>query len=74
MLPMTGGYKDIYVLVDPHNTVPESNETNNTALKTFLVGSAVDLFVSDKNITFNPSGPREGDTVEISAKVTSLVS
>jgi subtilase family serine protease/prenyltransferase beta subunit len=71
MLPMTGGSKDIYILVDPNNTVLESNETNNTAVKTFIVGAAVDLGVSSKNISFNPVNPMEGDLVEISAKVTS---
>ncbi|MEW6419741.1 MAG: CARDB domain-containing protein, partial [Nitrospirota bacterium] len=66
---VTGLSKDIYVLVDPQNTISESNGTNNQAVKTFLIGASLDLSVSSENISFNPSNPREGDSVEVSARV-----
>ncbi|MFZ3136726.1 MAG: CARDB domain-containing protein [Thermodesulfovibrionales bacterium] len=62
-------WKDIYVLIDPQNNIAETNETNNTASKRFTIGASVDLSVSSDGITFNPTNPREGDTVEISARV-----
>jgi subtilase family serine protease/squalene cyclase len=66
---VTGGPKDIYVLVDPQNSISEFNEANNKAVKSFIVGASVDLNVSSSNITFTPSNPKGGDSVEISAVV-----
>jgi subtilase family serine protease len=72
MQPLAGGYKDIHVLVDPLNTVAEYDESNNSAIKTFIVGAAVDLYVTNNDLNFNPLGPREGDLVEISAEIHNL--
>jgi subtilase family serine protease/prenyltransferase beta subunit len=66
---VTGLSKDIYVLVDPQNTISESNETNNQAIKTFLIGASIDLGVSSEDIIFTPSNPKEGDIVQITSTV-----
>ena len=57
----SSGWRNIYVLIDPQNTISESNETNNTAVKTFSIGASLDLSISSTDITFNPANPREGD-------------
>lgn len=66
---VTGVSKDIYVLVDPNNTISEANETNNVAVKTFNIGASLDLYVSSSEIVFNPPNPKEGDIVQITATV-----
>src|SRR4030043_893736 len=69
---VTGGTKNIYVLVDPQNSIMESNETNNTVIKTFTVGAGVDLAVSAYDISTVPEYYTVGDTIEISAKVSNI--
>ncbi len=64
------GSKRIYIVIDPNNTIAESNETNNVAVKAFNIGAGVELSISSSNITFSSSNPREGDTVTISSIVT----
>ncbi|MEO0294250.1 MAG: CARDB domain-containing protein, partial [candidate division WOR-3 bacterium] len=71
MLPQ--GNHTLYVLADPDNIILESNETNNTATRSFNVtGFPPDLAVNNNDITFTPTSPEEGDSVKISAVIRNI--
>ncbi|GIV78085.1 MAG: hypothetical protein KatS3mg050_2479 [Litorilinea sp.] len=63
--------REIRVVVDPHNTIAESNEKDNEATKTLSMGEppAPNLTVSSTNIGFAPAQPKTGDLVTISATI-----
>ena len=69
---MTDISKSIYVIVDPNNTIIEATKTNNRAVKTFGIRDSVNIGISSEAITLNPEGPKEGDTVTITATVSNL--
>ncbi len=66
-----GGDREIQVVVDPNNTIPESNENDNSATET-LERSAegqANLVITEENIRFSPATPTEGDTVTVRAVI-----
>jgi subtilase family serine protease len=65
------GDRTIRVIVDPNNTVEESEETDNTAIASLAVAAppAANLVARAENITFSPSSPSAGQPVTITATV-----
>jgi subtilase family serine protease len=66
------GSHALYLIVDPGNTIPELSETNNTgsvAVQVDGVQGQADLSVTAADITFTPSRPFAGDTVQITARI-----
>lgn len=70
-IPETAGNAEkLGIVVDPANTVPESNEDNNAAPHLVLVTPRrIDLFISAADITHSPSSPEAGHTATISVNV-----
>ncbi|MEW6618037.1 MAG: CARDB domain-containing protein [bacterium] len=69
----TIGIHNIYVVVDPLDTIKEMNETNNFASVSITVISGMvpkpDLSIGKDDITFSPSQPTEGKPVVITSVV-----
>ena len=65
----TAGEHQIYVAVDPLNTITEGNELNNTGIITITIVEAIDLIVKSEWIYFAPENPTEGDQVTITGFV-----
>ncbi|MCC6442884.1 MAG: PKD domain-containing protein [Armatimonadetes bacterium] len=68
----TTGFFDIYVLVDPNNTLPEANEGNNRAVVSLTVvnpSGQPDFVVLPSDLSFQPAAPKAGEPVQISAIV-----
>ncbi|RME63485.1 MAG: hypothetical protein D6790_04615, partial [Caldilineae bacterium] len=65
------GERRIKVLVDPHATVTESDETDNTASRILRVGQAAqpNLTIPEANVGFTPPRPDEGDQVTVQVTV-----
>ncbi len=65
------GSRKIQVLVDPHTVIPESNESDNSAIQTLTVmpAPAPNLVVQAANIGFSPANPTDGATVNIRATI-----
>jgi len=65
------GNNDIYVKVDPLNTITEMSKLNNKAYKTTKVAAQTgpDLTVAQGDINFVPLTPNMGDMVTITAKI-----
>ncbi len=65
------GNNDIYVVIDPLNTVTEASELNNKAFRTIKVAAQTgpNLTVSQGDITFIPLAPNTGDTVTMRATI-----
>lgn len=65
------GARKIQVLVDPHAVIPESNESDNSAIQTLTVmpAPAPNLLVQAANIGFSPANPTDGATVNIRATI-----
>ncbi|MEM7126588.1 MAG: CARDB domain-containing protein [Chloroflexota bacterium] len=63
--------RKIEIVVDPNNTIIESNERDNSASKILeMVKSPAPNLVADKdNIGFNPANPIAGDTVMLNATI-----
>ena len=71
----TSGMHEIYLVLDPDDTLPETNELNNRTYKTISVpalASGPDLSVAASDITLTPSVPTEGEEVLIGAVVHNL--
>ncbi len=68
------GNNDIYVLVDPDDTIAEDNENNNEAFRTLKVaaGQGPDLTLLSSDITFSPSPPLMGDPLTITANISNI--
>src|SRR5690606_35843597 len=66
-----GGDREIQVVVDPNNTIPESNENDNSATKTLerSAESLANLVITKENISFSPATPTAGDTVTVRAVI-----
>lgn len=65
-----GGDHEIYVLVDPNDTIRESDEFNNIAIKAVHVYFPADLIISD--IIFDPEYPDPEDDVIIRTTVQNV--
>jgi len=62
----TPGAKVMKIMADPANTAVEEREDNNEATRALIVGEAPDMARSHAGaISFNPSGFRAGDSVDI---------
>ncbi len=66
------GEKILYVRVDPDNFLPEITKEDNDAFTTITILSIPDLAISANSITFDPSAPKDGDTVAINIIVKNL--
>lgn len=64
------GRHTVYVVADPMNSIEETDELNNTAIKPFEVQKRSDLIIQD--IQFTPLSPEEGDMVQIKAVVKNI--
>jgi len=75
-IPVAGIY-DIFALVDPDNAIPEANEANNRATTQLTVvtqSGKPDLVILPSDLSYQPSSPRAGDPIQISAVVHSASS
>lgn len=63
----TIGYHDLYVWVDPLDSIPEYDDTNNQAFDSMVVGP--DLLVLTPSL-FDPAPIGVGETITITADVT----
>jgi subtilase family serine protease len=69
------GPHTLYLVSDSLGEIAELSETNNKASATVTVGgtaTGADLAVTPMDITFTPSRPATGETVQISARVRNL--
>ena len=68
-----GGH-EIDVIVDPFDTIPETNEGNNFASRWVFVGGApgVDLAIASSEVFFSDDTPEAGQTIVITALVRNL--
>jgi len=66
------GIYDLWVVLDPEDTVPELDETNNRAHALFQVVEPPDLVISSAQISFSPVHPEEGDAATIQAVVKNV--
>jgi len=65
------GNKDIYVEVDPLNTIPEVNKSNNKTFRTIKVAAKTgpDLTLTSADINFTPIAPNVGEVITITATI-----
>ncbi|MDA8140217.1 MAG: hypothetical protein M0036_16340, partial [Desulfobacteraceae bacterium] len=63
------GKRQISVVVDPDNAIKEISESDNSAFKELEIQTLPDFIVSPASITFNPSAPAEGVSVNITVVV-----
>ncbi len=65
------GERRIQVTLDPANTVPESDEQDNSAIVPLTVAPppAPNLVVSENNVRFTPVAPSDGQVVTITVTV-----
>ncbi|HEY0158556.1 MAG TPA: CARDB domain-containing protein [Thermoanaerobaculia bacterium] len=66
---LAGGTHSIRAVVDPDNTIAESNETNNTASRSISVSPASNVDFKVATVTANPSRPAAGQSITIRATV-----
>ena len=69
---LESGERIIYVQTDPANQIREIREDDNDAFTTLKILSLPDLAISTNSIAFNPSAPKDGDTVSIAVTVKNL--
>ncbi|GAG23751.1 unnamed protein product, partial [marine sediment metagenome] len=69
---LTEGDHEIYVVVDPDGSIPESNITNNAASVIVSVEAPNDLEVRAQDMEISPTEPEAGDNLTISAPVRNL--
>ena len=70
--PTEDGQQDIYVWIDPENTILENNEDNNLAFKILQVRTKPDLRIRNEDIGFSDNHPYRGDEIQIFAMVRNL--
>lgn len=66
---LAGGTHSIRAVVDPGQTIAESNETNNTASRSISVSPASNVDFKVATVTATPSRPSTGQTITIRATV-----
>jgi hypothetical protein len=68
------GTHQIYIVVDPYNTIIESDETNNIAFNTYVETNETlpDLSISSNDISFSNTQPKAGEEFTITAIVRNL--
>jgi len=62
------GYNDIYVWIDPFNTISEGNENNNKNQNTVVVDPP-ELEITSSDISFNETSPKDGTIVLINVTI-----
>jgi hypothetical protein len=67
----TAGIHDIYVVVDPLNSISESNEDNNRIFRTVTVpgNKLPELGLTKNDITFSKSDPVKGENITVNATI-----
>ncbi len=65
-----GGDKNIFVLVDPDDTIEEGNESDNKAVNRFRVSTKADLVVTA--MTCLPENPQIGEELTITVLVSNI--
>ncbi|MFN2202119.1 MAG: CARDB domain-containing protein [Caldilineaceae bacterium] len=65
------GVRNIQFVIDPNNTIAESNESDNKTAASLTVAPppGPNLVMQESGITFTPAEPTDGTEVTISAKV-----
>jgi len=66
----SSGSHDIYVVVDPDSSIPESNETNNKAYKSLTTTTAAIEIIAPTDITGWVLAPSSGQPVESTGTLT----
>ena len=66
------GERTVVFVVDPSDAITEVSEEDNETFLTFDVLSLPDLAISRGTISFDPTVPREGDTVVVTVEVANL--
>lgn len=68
------GERQIRMIIDPNNFIPERNEADNQATRTLTIAEppAPNLFINADNIGFDPASPQPGDQVTIFATVLNI--
>jgi hypothetical protein len=64
---MTGAFDIIACWFDATNNIPESNESNNVAIKSISIAQNIDLTVAASSIRFSNDRPEDGDVITITA-------
>jgi subtilase family serine protease/Tol biopolymer transport system component/flagellar hook assembly protein FlgD/fibronectin type 3 domain-containing protein len=59
----------VSVQLDPDNKIAEARKDDNFAFTTVNILTIPDLVIANNSITFNPSAPKEGDSVAIAVTV-----
>jgi subtilase family serine protease len=69
--PATPGEFNLQVVADPNNFIVESDELDNRATKSLVVGAppAANLVALGSNLQFVPSAPQDGNLVTVHATV-----
>ena len=75
-LGLDEGLHNIVIVVDPSNTITETNEANNKSEKLLSVSSGpkTDLSISSEDITFSITNPKAGDTITAKAIIHNISS
>lgn len=63
---------EVFVVVNPLNTVEELNNSNDKASKNLTTATLPDLSISSADISFNPSLPHAGESVNIAVSVRNI--
>jgi hypothetical protein len=63
------GQHDIYMVVDPGNSISEADEDNNIAYKTISISGRPDFTLEDTDIEFSIDNPIVGDSITIIIKI-----
>lgn len=64
--------RTVFVVVDPQDSITEFRENDNQAFLPLPVLSMSDLSIDTGAIVINPSFPRAGDTIDITATISNL--
>ena len=66
------GNHSIRVVTDSGNVILESNETNNEASRAITVKKKPDLTLNSSDISFSPTSPTEGDSVNLTTIIHNI--
>lgn len=59
----------VYIVLDPSDTIDESNEDNNKASRPLTIKGKPDFAIDSADITFSKTDPKAGDTITIRIKI-----
>jgi hypothetical protein len=62
----------IYALLDPTDSITESDETNNEASKSITVQGKPDFTIAAEDITFSTQNPKQGEEFTIQLKIHNI--